>query len=71
MELLEKYLKVDEAKSKDLTIPAKDFLTILQALWKAETFMEQVSKGVDLDIKHWISVIRDAEKIMTKINMKR
>ena len=69
MNLLEKYLKIDEGKPKDLVVPAKDFLTILQALWKAETYMQHVAKGnADLfDVKHWITTVRDAQKVMNKI----
>lgn len=68
MELLEKYLKIDEAKG-DFVVTKKDFLTILQSLWKAETFMDQVIKGnADiLDVKHWRNNVREAQKIMNKI----
>ena len=72
MKLLEKYLKVDEGKVKDRVVPAKDFLVVLQALWKAETFMDHVAKGQAdlLDVKHWSNEIRKAAGILEKINMK-
>jgi len=62
---LKKHL--DEAK--EVTMPTKDILTVLQALWKAETFMNQVLKGNTkmLDVKHWLSVIKDAQKILERI----
>lgn len=67
MKLTEKYLT--EAV-KDRIVPAKDFLVVLQALYKAEHLCKQLKSEGSLDPKAWLNPIQAAIKILEKINMK-